>query len=125
MLEYSCYGKPYLENRVSYFNLSHAKDYVICATSQEDIGVDIEYIRPLRVGIAERILTPEEYEHFIQTDMNEKESELIRLWTMKESIMKLIGCGITKSMKEISIRDFCVETFQYDMYHISIARKRI
>ena len=46
VLEYQCYGKPYLENRVSYFNLSHAKDYVICATSHEDMGVDMKYIRP-------------------------------------------------------------------------------
>ena len=38
-------GKPYITNYNIYFNISHSFDYVICAISKEEIGVDIEKIR--------------------------------------------------------------------------------
>ena len=44
-------GKPYITNYDIYFNISHSFDYVICAISKEEIGVDIEKIRNIDESI--------------------------------------------------------------------------
>lgn len=43
---YNEYGKPYFANSKDYyFNISHSKDYFICAISSYEIGCDVEKIR--------------------------------------------------------------------------------
>ena len=39
-LRYNEYGKPYLESGGLFFNLSHSGEYVACAISDKEIGID-------------------------------------------------------------------------------------
>lgn len=119
-----------------YVNLSHAQGYAACACDCEEIGVDIETIRPYRESVIKRIGTEEEIIYFdrLNTEkasQNDKEKnnvalkgikqekngnsnnrreekvqnqnhnksaldeEFTKLWTRKESAIKLTGEGIS------------------------------
>lgn len=45
VIEKECYGKPYLANYATFqFNISHTKNAIVLAASNESVGVDIEKI---------------------------------------------------------------------------------
>ena len=50
--------KPYLRGK--YFNISHSGDYVVLATADSEVGVDIEKIEPYSDAVAARCFTAEE-----------------------------------------------------------------
>lgn len=59
-LVYSTYGKPYvIDNRI-YFNISHAYNYVVCAFSDKEVGIDIEEKRIFKQNIIHRIFNEKE-----------------------------------------------------------------
>ena len=41
---YNEHGKPYLKNNELYFNLSHDRNMTVLVTSNQEIGVDLEYL---------------------------------------------------------------------------------
>ena len=53
-------GKPYLKNGGMYFNISHSGDYVVLATADSEVGVDIEKIVSADDAVADRCFTAEE-----------------------------------------------------------------
>ena len=91
---YGEHGKPALQGYPDiHFNLSHCHEAVACVVSQQPVGIDIETI-----DCYDEALLP--------VTMNDKEQQTIlqsphpavaftRLWTMKESLLKLTGEGIT------------------------------
>ena len=119
--EGSC-GKPYLPGRGVFFNLSHSGSYAVCAVSDREIGVDIEHPRRMRDSLIRYISVPEEIEalrsfvkesealQFIAEEREalqsfaEKDAVPLRLWTIKESVMKYYGLGMTLSPKHIRVR---------------------
>ena len=53
---YSEYGKPYLSNYPNvHFNVSHSRDYVVCAVFNKPIGVDIQKIGKYDPDVAKRV----------------------------------------------------------------------
>ena len=48
-------GKPYAAE--GYFSISHSGERVVCAVSENPVGVDVEQIRPLRTKVAQRYFT--------------------------------------------------------------------
>ena len=59
-LAYGENEKPYLKNQGLYFNISHSGSYVALATSETEVGVDIEKIAPRREDIIGRCFQPED-----------------------------------------------------------------
>jgi len=98
-LYYGENGKP--EVRGLYFNLSHSDEMVICAVSEKLVGCDIERIDKVRNGIAERYFTKKEIRYLDRFQGEEKKEEFYRLWTMKESYLKMTGEGINLSLDRI------------------------
>jgi len=92
-------GKPHLtaEGGV-HFNLSHSGQYVVCAVSDTDVGVDIESVSPIRAAVMRRCFHEEE-----QQWIGDDASRFTRLWTMKEAYMKLLGTGFSLPPKDISL----------------------
>lgn len=82
-------GKPYLE-KGPHFNLSHSGDKVALLVDEEEVGVDIEKIRPHSAAVSRRFFTEGEKEWLKE---QEEPSAFFRLWTGKESIMKAVGEG--------------------------------
>lgn len=103
-IEYMEKGKPYLADFPQiHFNISHAGDYAICAVSGNPVGCDIEKQKPFRPVLAKRVLSPEEHSLLsAQENSLAAEKLFFRFWTLKESFLKAVGCGISVSLASVS-----------------------
>ncbi len=98
-----CYGgngKPYFQDIPIYFNLSHSEDYVCCVFSEEEVGVDIQYNKPLtNERVVRRFFTDKEQSMFDNcVTQQEREQCFFWLWARKEAYGKLTGEGIVKAV---------------------------
>ena len=83
------------------FSFSHSGDMVACAVSDCPVGVDIEFSKKDGWPVAQRFFAAEEVELL----RNSQDSALFyRLWTLKESYLKALGCGMTKPLASFSVR---------------------
>ncbi len=95
-------GKPEIEG--FYFNLSHAKDYVICAVGDSPIGCDIEAVKDAPLRIAERYFSESEKEQLNRaTTIEEKSDVFYRMWTIKESYLKMTGEGLRVPLNSVEV----------------------
>lgn len=93
-------GKPYIHGRPDvHFSLSHCPELAACAVSRQAVGIDAESIARYD-------------EELVLATMNAREQQLIaqserpdvaftRLWTMKESLLKLTGEGLRNDMTHV------------------------
>lgn len=87
-------GKP-MHPKIG-FNLSHSGEKVMLAISVGAVGCDLEKGRKIPARMSERLPKAREYlERFPQ---EEREKEFFRLWTMRESYLKMTGEGISGMM---------------------------
>lgn len=98
---FSEYGKPYLRGeRELHFNLSHSGNYVVCAFSDEEIGIDIQMQRKRQGDIVRRFFSREDkelLEKMTNGGMNSDEA-FYCMWTVKEAYMKLTGEGMRQGL---------------------------
>ncbi len=93
-------GKPFIAGRPDiHFSLSHCPAAALCAIGSEPVGADIERIRPFKERLAERVLNAGELASV--TADPRPDVAFIRLWTMKESLLKLTGEGIRRELKGV------------------------
>lgn len=100
VFEYNEHGKPSIIGHPEIcFNLSHCKEAAICAISDQPVGVDVESVRSFNESLVRYTMNEDEIR---QIESSEDQAvAFIRLWTMKESAMKLIGTGISNDMKHV------------------------
>ncbi|MBO5577237.1 MAG: 4'-phosphopantetheinyl transferase superfamily protein [Ruminococcus sp.] len=99
---FSEHGKPELNGIC--FNLSHSGHYAVCAVSDDTVGVDVEVMREFSPKLAKRVFTQQEISQAQQAYPGcDSNRILTRLWTIKESIMKYYGQGISLSPESIVI----------------------
>lgn len=95
------FGKPFGIYNNSRYNLSlaHSDEKVICGISPDvPIGIDLEPVgRKVSERLRERMLHAEERDHF------RKESP-VRIWTLKEAMVKLEGKGLRTNLNRIIIK---------------------
>lgn len=92
-------GKPYIVGREDiHFNLSHCREAVVCVVSNEEVGIDVERIRPYNDNLARYVLNDEEYDKVRLSD--NPALEFTKFWTKKESLLKLTGEGIRDDLKQ-------------------------
>lgn len=91
---------------LSYVNLSHSKSLAMVAVDPEKeacVGCDVEKISELRMKLAKRFFTPEEYEHVLcQEAKEEKISLFYRYWVLKESFIKVTREGMSRPLNSFS-----------------------
>lgn len=108
IFNFNQYGKPFLENiKNLYFSLSHCENAIVCSLAENDVGIDVEDIKPIDIGYFNDMLSEKEFE-YVRT-RSDKAVAFASIWTRKESLAKLIGKGISSSFKEI-VKD--EDTFQ-------------
>ena len=98
-------GKPFFVNYPHIqFNLSHSGDYVVAAFDSQPGGIDIQEHRKINDSMSKHFLNDREVE-MLSLAANEgvREKMLCKLWTVKESYIKLTGEGMKKSMREIFV----------------------
>lgn len=96
--------KPYFKNRPDmHFNISHSGNVAVAVISESEVGIDIEKIKEFDLKIAKRFFAQEEYE-FVENmpSKDERNKAFCRLWTLKESFMKITGKGM-----QLPLNSFC------------------
>lgn len=84
-----------------FFNISHCKDFVICSVGEKPVGCDIEKVRKITSGFENRFFTKSEVNYLNSFENEKKINEFFRLWTMKESYMKMTGEGMSLALNRI------------------------
>lgn len=123
-IEYNEYGKPYLKNINNvYFNISNTSNINVCVVSDKEIGVDIESPKYVS-GIFNMVFTKKEKEIVRMSD--NKELDFIKIWTMKESYVKLLGVGISFGLKSVDTTKLTdkIDFKYYKNYVIAIAKEK-
>ena len=117
-------GKPFLEGQKC-FNISHSGDYVLCAVCDCEVGADIERIERMRENTFKRIFSPAEKECYEKEHKGSKDY-LCRVWTRKESILKMTGEGLRHDLREICTEKdgFFIKSFDFNGYIISVCTEK-
>ncbi|MDR3291720.1 MAG: 4'-phosphopantetheinyl transferase superfamily protein [Methanobrevibacter sp.] len=87
-------GKPFLDNYPNIsFNISHSGELVMVGVYDEDIGVDIEKIQNLDYsGLSNHFFHLKEHKEIINSE--NPINTFFKIWTLKESYVKMKGTGI-------------------------------
>lgn len=101
-INYTKYNRPYLSIPLD-FNISHSGNYILCALSTNNIGIDIEVIRPLEIN---------DFAHCFSADellkincAPDRHIEFFKHWTIKEAVIKADGRGFSIPLETIIISD--------------------
>lgn len=99
------HGKPELEGCSLHFNISHGGKLAMCALADRQVGADIESLfrfdgkKSRMQGIAKKCLNEKERILLEQSDKREK--DMIRIWTKKESFVKMTGEGLSRDLATV------------------------
>ena len=106
VFDFGSHGKPVLRDHPAlHFSLSHSGNAVLCALDRRPVGADIEMIR--RRGLEHLLSVFSAAEQASIERAASPEVCFTRLWTRKESYLKLTGEGLTgtKALREIPTED--------------------
>ncbi|MEI3542070.1 MAG: hypothetical protein V8P98_04620 [Acutalibacteraceae bacterium] len=100
------FGKPYLTDYENfYFNISHSGDFVICAISDHEVGVDIQKIKPISTAFKEKFVGRK----------NASLEDFYSMWVLEESYVKFLGKSIIFLAKNLSLKK---QNVYYKTYNI-------
>lgn len=119
------HGKPFLKDHPEiHFNLSHCKNGIAVAVSNQPIGIDIESFRQVSESLIRYTMNEEEQRVIAESD--DPTRTFTEYWTKKEAVFKLRGTGITHDLHELLKGDQQVETHvnAEKQYAFSIAIKK-
>ena len=103
------HGKPFLADYPEiYFNLSHCKNGIAVAVSDEPVGIDIESYRNPSDSLLRYTMNEEELRMIIESEYPIR--TFTEFWTKKEAVFKLRGTGITHDLHDLLKGDEQVET---------------
>jgi len=101
-------GKPEFENLPLHFSLSHSGNYAACALWDKDIGLDIEFKAEYNEKIAQRYFLQHEQDWLKGAE--NKNSVFAKIWTAKESALKIMGTGLSKGLLSVAVGEDTVIT---------------
>jgi 4'-phosphopantetheinyl transferase len=102
-LSYTSYNKPYLVNYPHInFNISHSGQIAVCAiTLDNEIGIDIELMKPINIMDFKNIMTGREWESIHNS--GDTQIAFYKFWTQKEAVIKANGMGLAISLRTFEI----------------------
>jgi 4'-phosphopantetheinyl transferase len=97
------YGKPFLKDREDVqFNLSHSGAWVVGAVDMHPVGIDVEKIQQVDLGISEHYFSPDEHNDLMKKP--DKIDYFFTLWSLKESYIKILGKGLSHPLNAFSMK---------------------
>lgn len=98
-------GKPCLLHYPEIqFNLSHSGSMVMAAFASCPVGCDVEKKQKARMDVAKRFFAPAEQRTLWAAETEEERDILFsRLWTLKESYLKVGGQGMAMALDSFTI----------------------
>ena len=98
VFEYGEHGKPSIVGHPDiFFNLSHCREAAICAIANRPVGVDIESVHHCTDTLMRYVLNDAEYDAVKSSPI--PQIAFTRIWTQKESLLKLTGEGLRNDLK--------------------------
>lgn len=86
-----------------YFNLSHSGEWTVIAISDNEVGVDIQQVKPVTLRLARRFFAEDERRQI--EEAGDGATELFyRFWTVKEAYLKALGTGLNRPLNSFSVR---------------------
>lgn len=129
---YNEHDKPFMQNALGDriegidFSISHCKNAIAVALSNNPIGVDVESFRHAEDALLRRTMNPEEQAEVLAAV--DPAEAFTRFWTRKEAVLKLRGTGLVDNLHEVLLPNpefpaFLLETTvnQEKKYAISLA----
>lgn len=118
-----------------HFNISHSQDIVVIAISENNVGIDAEFIKKRDfINVASEYFSDEEC-LFIKNSNNQPDDFYI-FWTLKEALIKCRGDKLINLSKndKFTINDsvitnksankYSFSVFKYDEYIIALASEK-
>ena len=97
------YGKPFLKDHDHVqFNLSHSGVWVVGVIDKQPVGIDVEQVQSIDLGISENYFSPDEHEDLMSKA--DKFDYFFTLWALKESYIKILGKGLSHPLNAFSIK---------------------
>ena len=97
-------GKPFIVGVENvFFNISHSGDYVVCAVSDREIGIDIEKRAKARMEVAGRFFHGEEVTQLKMLEEDKQDQLFFNYWSVKESFLKYIGTGLARPLNSFIV----------------------
>lgn len=102
------YGKPRMRTNGScglHFNSSHSGDWILHAFDSDEVGVDVEQIRPEMAMLDDFawVLSPEERRFVRAAEPAARAAAMATVWVRKEAYVKALGAGLQRELTEIGI----------------------
>lgn len=97
-VDLSPYGKPLADG--VFFSLTHCEGLAACVLSKAPVGIDAEPRRIFAESLRPKIFTKDEIEQAASS--NDSDLFLTRLWTLKESLIKARGIGLSEGPKNFA-----------------------
>ncbi|MDR0974345.1 MAG: 4'-phosphopantetheinyl transferase superfamily protein [Ruminococcus sp.] len=114
-------GKPALADAENFhFNISHCEGCIAFVHSNKPVGIDVERIKGYDARLPKRFFT--EHERAILDAAPDKDEEFYRIWTLKESYIKMKGSTLSQMLRHVdvySIRDAEINTLTERGYIIT------
>lgn len=104
--EYGPYGKPALAGAPAlHFNLAHSGGLALLAIARQELGVDVEAIRPLPdwEAIARHYFSAAEIEQLAAVPGPQRDRAFFTCWTRKEAFLKATGDGLSRPLDSFSV----------------------
>ncbi len=97
-------GKPFIVGVENvFFNISHSGDYVVCAVSDREIGIDIEKRAKARMEVAGRFFHGEEVAQLKMLEEDKQDQLFFNYWSVKESFLIYIGTGLARPLNSFIV----------------------
>jgi 4'-phosphopantetheinyl transferase len=98
-------GKPFLPAHPDvHFSLAHSGSWILCALSGTPVGVDVEEAPEGGDLPAGMVLSAPERARLAALPPGEARACLVRMWTLKESLLKAMGLGLSLDPATLDLR---------------------
>lgn len=121
-------GQPFIKESNLNISISHSKNIVACAADVNEVGIDVEFIRPVKFSLVKRVCNLKELNYVIKngefnksdliTD-NEILTRFFEVWTAKEAFFKA-NSGNIKNFKDTDIFSLNTTKVIKDGYYLQI-----
>jgi len=97
---FEAHGKPMLVDHPNiFFNLSHCHEAAACVVDTIPVGIDVESLSSYDADIVTTVMNDDEQRKIANSP--DPRLTFIQLWTMKESLLKMTGEGMTDDIRHI------------------------
>ncbi len=100
------FQKPHVQGATDLeFNLSHSGNLAVCAFSDASVGIDVQETERFSGNLMNFVYKDEEIKYIKYRSKNRVDTDLLctKMWTMKESVMKYYGKGLSMDPRRIFI----------------------